>query len=358
LFCFLLMSFSIISHGQTANRNVALLITECVSEKGLCKKKNITRLSFKNGEFISRDILYTSTPDEVPFDGRNIIYKNRYVISYDGSIFDAETKSLLQKGDGRYVAVDGNRVILRGSGDDFEGYFYYDLKRKIHAPLRLPGKWRLPGRLSPDQTKSVEGIGSKIWLHGLNRKKKLLGSNFFMEGDPASSGIAKPPVLWLDDTRILTQKHNGEIVILRLDGTTTAVVKIPIKKRALTGPYLSRNRDGEIIYSCNDQSFVLDVGNKKYVPYNYVVLGSQFSAEDERQKSYGHIIRFRGKEIGKLWATVWEAKTTPDYLAVDYGEVGSNLGYPDGVKVWSSINAKWTTIELDWLSNIIGWIDE
>ena len=120
----------------------------------------------------------------------------------------------------------------------------------------------------------------------------------------------------------------------------------------------ARDGKGKIIYECSGKSFAIDVEDRTYTPYKWVALNSQFEAENERDKFYGHIIRFQGKEIGRLWGSVWNAPTTTDYFAVEYGAVGSNLGYPDGIKVWSNANGKWTTIELKWLNNIIGWIDE
>lgn len=358
LLCFLLIGASIIAEGQMASRNIALLAVECEAEDGVCEKQNLVRFHFKNGELISKDIIFTSETTDVRFDlGKNRIYRNKYIISNWGDVVDIQTKSLIHKSKGEYVAAEGNQIIIKVNRVDVEGYFYFDLERKTYARLPLPSKWTLPGLLSPDQTKSVEGEGFNIFLHRLKRKEKLLGSNFFVESDISSSGTSRPLLFWLDNERVLTQKNNGDIVVLRMDGTFTPVVKIPIEKVAFSQPYFVRDGKGKIIYECSGESFAVDVENKTYTPYKWVALNSKFEAENERDNSYGHIIRFQGEEIGRLWGSVWNAPTTNDYIAVEYGTIGSNLGYPDGIKVWSSANSKWTTIELKWLNNIIGWIE-
>jgi hypothetical protein len=70
------------------------------------------------------------------------------------------------------------------------------------------------------------------------------------------------------------------------------------------------------------------------------------------------VVRYQGKEIGKLWASVWGSPATEGYVAFLYGDVGSNLGYARGIKVWSSSNGEWTTIDPKWVTQLIGWIPE
>ena len=62
--------------------------------------------------------------------------------------------------------------------------------------------------------------------------------------------------------------------------------------------------------------------------------------------------------LSRYWAGEWSATATDGYVAFLYGDVGSNLGYPKGVKVWSSANGEWTTIDDKWVTQIIGWIRE
>jgi len=41
-----------------------------------------------------------------------------------------------------------------------------------------------------------------------------------------------------------------------------------------------------------------------------------------------------------------------------YGNVGTNLGYPNGFKVWTQATKSWITIDLPRICTIIGWVNE
>jgi hypothetical protein len=297
--------------------------------------------------------------DGVRYDlGENHIYRNKYVITNWGDIVDVPNKKLLHDGEGKYVAAEGDRIIHEVNNIKTTGHFYYDLKTSRYGRIHRPTKWALPGLLSPDQTRSVEGGSDDIWLHSLTEKKSLLGSGFNIQTALEVSFTARPPVFWLDDNRILSQRNNGEVVVVQLDGTVSPIVRIPIEWTNYYEPYFLRDLDGRIIYGCAGKSFVINVEEKSFTPHEWSTLGFGFDAETRNNPSYGHAVRFQRKEIGKLWAKVWRAPTTDGYVAFLYGEVGSNLGYPKGVKVWSSANGEWTTIDGKWFTQIIGWIRE
>ena len=78
--------------------------------------------------------------------------------------------------------------------------------------------------------------------------------------------------------------------------------------------------------------------------------------ETQLSREYGQILRFNGREIGRWWSG--GARTTEGFIAFEYGDVGSNLGYPKGVKVWNNITEKWVTLDAKWTNEIIGWIEE
>lgn len=343
-------------HADTA----ALLAVECEAVDGACAIQHLVRFRFENGALVSKDTVLTS--NTVRFDlGENRIYRNRYILTEWGDVVDIQQKKVLHEGRGTFVAADGDRIINRLNRVDAEGLFVYDLATQKYARLRAPGKWALPGLLSPDQTKSVEAPqwrGSEIWLHRLDGKKRLLGDKFDVELDERCCSFPRPPFLWLDDDRILTQRHNGEIVVVRLDGTIEPVVKIPITESSMSLPEFFRDRNGRIVYECSSRSFAIDVENKSYAPYEWLSLGFDFEAQRKIDESYGYVIRHRGEEIGRWWVSTWEAPTADGWLAMEYGDTGSNLGYPKGIKVWSRASGQWTTIDLQWVTALIGWVEE
>lgn len=351
--CFLFLA-PLLVNAQT------LVVAECVSTAGVCSKEELVGYHFRSGALASREVILRVDVSRVRFDLRqNHIYRNRYVITRWGDIVDVQNKKLLHDGEGEYVASEGDRIIQHLEKSDQRGYFYYDLKTKEFARLKQPGKWALPGLLSPDQTRSLETPnGDSIWLHDLIEKKRLLGSGFQIGQAVEASFFPSAPVFWLDDQRILSQRNNGEIVLVSLDGKVTPVATIPIKdEKAYSPPRFFRDRAGRIVYGWSGWSFVINVEEKSYTPLEWVALGFGFEAESVRNATYGHIIRYEGKEIGRLWASIHLAPAMDGYAAFEYGDVGSNLGYPKGIKVWSRATAQWTTIDRKSSVTLIGWID-
>ena len=355
LLCLLLTVSSIQSH--VSNHNAALLVVECEAKNGLCETQHLVRYRFRDGVQVSRDVVLAD-PDTSFNLGGNHIYQNRYVITRWGDVVDVEKKKLLHDGEGDFVGTDGIRVIQHVNRSDVKGFFFYDLESNRYARLKSPGKWALPGLLSPDQTRSVhapEFGDNEIWLHAPKRKKKLLGSKFRV-GATGSCSFPTPPVLWLDNKRILTQRTIGELVILHLNGRVEPMLKIPISDTSGSPPSLERDSEGRIIYAWSGGIHILDVENKKYLPYEWAPLGHGFELSVGFNQSYGEIIRFNGQEIGRWWSST--AITTEGFVAMIYGDVGSNLGYPKGVKVWNSASKEWVTIDAKWMNTIVGWIAE
>lgn len=339
------------------NHGVSLLAVECEAVEGSCARQSLVRFRFRDGVLVSKDLILTSDTAQVRYDlGENHIYENRYVITNSGDVVDIQNKELLHEGIGVYVATEGDRVIQYVNQTDIRGHFYYDLKSHRYQRISGPNKWALPGTLSPDRTKSVDGGATNIWLHRLGHKRKLLGSGFFVQADMRVSFLSQPPFFWLDNTRILSQRNNGEVVVVEIDGTVTPIVKIAVKEENLTAPYFFRDREGRIIYECCGESFVINLEEKSYKRNDWPALGFGFDATNNSNPAHGHVIRYQGKEIGKVWASIWSAPTISGHIAFAYGEVGSNLRYPKGIKVWSEANGQWTTIDLKWLNQVIGWI--
>ena len=228
---FLVMSvLTITASAQERRPEIALLVAECEAVKGACEFQHLVRYGFRNGEQVSREVILSGRTTSVRYDlGQNHIYQNRYVITNWGDVVDVLNRKLLHEGDGEYVATENERVIERVHKNATKGFFFYDLKSGTYSRLKDPGKWGLPGLLSPDQTKSVSadelGSGS-IWLYTLSGRKKLLASGF--TANSYGCDFPKPPLLWLDNDRVLTQRSDGKLVILGMRGEVAPLVTIPI----------------------------------------------------------------------------------------------------------------------------------
>ena len=89
-------------------------------------------------------------------------------------------------------------------------------------------------------------------------------------------------------------------------------------------------------------------------------LGHGFKAEirytDSDKNPINRKISYQGKVIGEFWFSN-EVKTTDGAIAIEYGPLGSNLGYPEGLAVWTEESQTWTKIEFNFLQAFIGWVD-
>ena len=353
---FLVLSvLTITVSAQERRPEIALLLAECETVKGACEFQHLVRYGFRNGEQVSREVIFSGRTTHVRYDlGQNHIYQNRYVITNWGDVVDVVNRKLVHEGDGEYVAAENDRVIERVHTNATRGFFFFELKSGRYSRLIHPGKWGLPGLLSPDQTKSVsadrQGSGS-IWLYTLNGRKKLLASGF--TANPYGCDRPKPPLLWVDNDRVLTQRSDGNLVILGMRGEVAPLVTIALANSASVAE-LYRNDDSKIVYQYGDETYYIDVANKRYsgFDYDWINLGSEFQVETKNDDPSGRVIRFRGQEIGR-WQTSY-ARTTTDYIALKYGSVA--MREREGVRVWSTSNKSWSNIDPGWVTQIIGWI--
>ncbi len=244
-----------------------------------------------------------------------------------------------------------------------------------------PGSWSLPGILSPDGSMSVTSSDwneGQIWLHYLNGEEELLGEGFYVEYSPLSSSLAGVPLLWLDNERVLTQKSNGVIVIVTVDGSVVPVVNIdlsnldsaPSSSKGALRASLYLNLNDDIIYNISllgpeakfrENRFVIDVETMSYSIYydpEWISLGHKFEYSSREGNT---VIRYDGYEIGQEQCfTKGYEHTIKGHIAITRQEPCDI--YPTSIRVWSSANEKWTSMDFKfpvWItySSIIGWIE-
>ncbi len=355
--------------------------------------QHLIKYQFANGELISTDTFVTNPGQQLRFNCQESrLYQNRYVITDFGDIVDITTEEFLHRGGSgsgftRLKGTEDNRVIIYIPQSD--AYHYYDLATKEYAPLAALTKWALPGVLSPDQTKSASAeFGrfecSEIWLYTLDGNRQMLGSGFCLQLSPLSGSIIGVPLMWLDDERILTQKSNGAIVILKMDGTVIPVVTIDEAKgdspftemmAGAMGAEFSKNEDGNITYTihfpwhpkqepgADKKAFLIDVEAREYSPYStdWIDLEHGFEAAYLPQSNRDRSIRYHGRDIGREFFSPFICETTEGYIALAYHDEAAADSH-SGIKIWSSLNEQWTVIEYEhpiWLphNGIIGWLE-
>ena len=347
------------------------------------RTQDLMKYDFDNGELVSTETIITNPGGQLRFNcEESRVYRNRYVITDFGDIVDITTRQFIHRGGSgteytRLLDVEGDYVYLHQPETDT--YYCFNLANLKYGVMEDPGKWSLPGLLSPDESMSVTSSGGnegQIWLHHLNGEKELLGEGFYVEYSPLSSSLAGVPLLWLDNERILTQKANGVIVIVTLDGSVDPLVSIdlsdfdsaPTGSKGALHASLYRNPNADIIYEISlrgpggkfsENRFVIDVENKSYSVYDpgWITLGHEFDYSTSEDHT---LLRYKGKDIGQeQYFIARYVRTTKGHLATISRETPE---YPTSIKVWSSANKKWTSLDFEfpvWItySSIIGWIE-
>ena len=329
--------------------------------KGVAETQTLVRYHIRDGKVMARESILTTRTIDIRYDlGPNQIYANRYVITGSGDVVDLQTKQAIFKSKGEFVGIDhkSNSVIVRVDRGESQGLYAFELDTHSYESLGPKSRWAMPGKRSPNGELSATGDDGKIWVHWPNGKELLLGSDFWSSGTVECSSTAKPAFVWINDRQLLTQRGNGNLFILDITGHSTPLVTIPnVSVRGWScGPKLERDLDGQIYFQDSDHAWRIDVPTHTTEPYPWQPIGNGFEIEHSELAPNGLFVRYHNEEIGRLWCN--NAVTAPGHVAAKFGPAGSNLAYPEGVKVWSVDGNEWTTIKPEWLATIIGWVQD
>ncbi|MBS1797282.1 MAG: hypothetical protein JSS81_25875 [Acidobacteria bacterium] len=344
----LFLIFIIIS-AQAQSNKISLVVASYPPEEKLGTTRQVYRYDFEAGEYRGRTLIASST--EIRLGSGERIYRNRYLVSRNGDVIDLVDKKILNLGDGRLSRIDGDRIFIEVNKDRKNGLYVYDLGTKRYGLFRKTGlQW---GMLSPNGLRSVNANGSSLSIYENGRFRKSLGGGFDLnvEANEMSSEMLRVAAFWLDDRRILTQKGNGNLVIVDVDGKTTRALKIPDVGACGGNPQIYRDNRERLIYRCDD-TFEIDLQKKTYRKLAAELgYGFTYKSGDTASTEYFYDRR----SIGRVWSV--SAVAADGYLAMLFAAEGKNLGYPDGVRVWNKYRNEWTTIEIAWGAEIIGWLN-
>lgn len=353
----LLLTLTVAEWICAADAPRSLILVEYGKDSRGAQTQTLVLYHFSHGVRVAKEGILTSSTSDLRYDlGANFIHEDRYVITAWGDVIDLISRRLLFKSQGELLGIDGasNSVIVRVDREKEEGIYAFDLTHHRYRRVRQPGRWAMPGTVSPNGRMSAVGRGASIWLHDPTGRRVLLGSDFYREGTPSCQSTAVPTFVWLDDRHLLTQRHNGHLIVVDVDGHITPFVSMQAVKPLLCGPELRRDQGNQVHYDTAETAWLINPAGRSVSPYQWEARGHGFELEHHPDASYGHTIRYHGKDIGRWWCD--DAVTAPGHIAVTFGPVGSNLGYPQGVKVWSAETGAWTTIEPEWLAAIVGWV--
>jgi hypothetical protein len=341
--------------------------------------------NFINGKYISKDTLFEAEVYKkgiiglhVKYSpGNNFIYKNRYVVAANGSVIDIKERRLVIEQNERFVEAIGDTLIFhRRELAPSTGYFFLDLITKKYESIE-DNTWYKPkmGNVSPDGKHYLyiqpSVVSYKIWLYGNNDNGTTL---VWHAGRGPFTIATQAPTIethWLNNQSFLYAVHEPKKdslnhisfykVILhrynihyRTDNVFFILDSVPQGKPRLNGSFFI-DPTGQTIYKATSGSnYIIDTAHQTLTETKYSQLGFNFSRTLGTWKGTG--FKYKGQDIGKIWCI--KSMASDGVIAATYGDVRTNLGYPKGFKVWTQATRSWITIDVPWISAIIGWVNE
>ncbi len=347
--------------SDTAPTGLALYVIEERAHTSAGNLRRLVRLDFDGGRLIGRADLLEREQQLFSHLGGGKLHGGRLLYTPGGAAVDLATGAVMVEPAGTVLGIEGGRLVVLREG--FNGgafvrrYFSVCLDTFSVEDLLDPGAWALEGRRSPDGARSaVATITEGLTLHAIGEAPRRLLDGLTMDlSDLSSAAGAWPPCLWLDEHRILTQRRNGLLVVVPLDGEPGPEIDLRLTEQErlpIMPPRLWRDLAGEIVYRCHT-TFRVRPDDREWGRYEQMPLGHGF-AVDEAGDGGRLAVRWRGEVIGKL-PTGRNADTCPGHLAlsVRHGD-GSRIG--SDLHVWSE-GKGWRRIDLT-LNSIVGWVDQ
>ena len=381
-FLFIILILTVQPVISQTSQAKTLLIGEFYTDKENDEQyQTLIGLTFQDGKLIQRDTIYSGPTlkkkgDEFHsffrIEFSNIIYRDRYLITFGGAVIDMKTKEMIKEDDGRYKEASGDTLIFFTENLFRGNYFSYlnlstrnithkeiknyrhDYSEEVFSPS---GKYYL----DVDYSK----LPYKIYLVK-GKQKELIVPNAGM-GSPMNGGASFPivPLYWTDSTHFLFARFDRNFNPWISTGT---VILYNIKRKSeLIIGYLGKVKDYVInarFLKDEANGLMLMVGHR-YFHINHdsieVVEKSRFNLEnsfsydlyvddDWRQKIY-----FENSEIGNLHFL--ESFATSNYVALGLRDKGTYTG-SDKIGIWNNYTKDWLIIPEPHLIEIIGWIDE
>lgn len=354
---------------RLATPDVSLYVLEALP--GARTRYRLNRVGFRAGRPLPAETVWEGDYALIDDSGWNTVVAGRLLVTRFAGVLDLRAGRVLSSEmDGHVERLEPTRLVYRVLSDKRPaGWFALEYATgTITAAERPEPEWhrQLPRGFVPsdDKEQAIEWRdGTELVLHRKGEKPRPLGKGFGMTADAppvAIMGAPEPvviPVLWLDGARLLTQRENGALVTVGLDGKVADVVTIKdVPKVAL--PVLTRDRNGAVIYSVHPHAYKIDLTKGTAARTEWDGLGHGFEVGRKKDEKGRYALRYGDKEIGRFVCYTYAVQTGPGYLAVPIHIGEQKDGFPRHVAVWSAAADKWVTFEYERLGvcPLIGWL--
>lgn len=311
------------------NGKVSLIVSYSAKEKDKYLVK-FEKFEFLDGKLAQRKVLFSV--DEKIAGGMHWLHLDRYILTSNETVFghrpEDEVSFDLQAG----KIVDRKQVPeLEKNASDYNEIKSPDGKKGI-------------------KTNALTGGADSLVIRIEGKDDLVVNERFDATVKNISSQRPSLPLKWIDNERILTQKKNGSLVIVTLDGKVTPFLEMPCTSDDY--PSFRTTKAGKLIYTCGAE-YRIDVENKSFEKVKRD-MDHEFSSEYIGKKEMYY---FKDKPIGGEGV---KELTTSGYLATTYGKAGE-YGFFDAsdmniLNVWNQHTEKWQSYKIDGsYIEILGW---
>jgi hypothetical protein len=332
-------------------------VLDGVAEDGLLTRHRLLRYRFADGVPGDPQVVWAGETDFFGgFHQRPLLVEGRYVVTQNAGVIDLHSgQAVLEERFTDLLGVEDGKVYFRRRGAQqvavSEAFGSFELATGQTHRLGEPGKWELPGVHSPDGCCSAEvRFLHTITLHRIGRESLSLGDDFQVSYSRLSSTVGRPPVLWLDDRRLLTQIGNGKLVVVNVDdGTRSKPINCQATTEIVSAPRLWRDANGDVVYECGRDAHRIDVccGSARRYERRALGHGFEMAMATAEAGANRHAVWHDGRAIGVAESRSWHVAVEEGHLAL--------LG--DGeVWAWSARSRRWVGLKPGHPEAVVGWV--
>jgi hypothetical protein len=328
--------------------------------------QKIYNYHFVNGQYTGRDEIITvkgkqDGKDYIRTDlGSPTLYNNRYFITGIGNIIDLKEKKVLFDGRANLVRCSNDSAIYY-TNDAFKGKFYsvYNFKTNTYGEVKnLVFKAKAGQDVEFDKTVSP----FKLNLYPPNKPKIELVKDAGYGQSGTGGTIPDPCMWWIDNDNFVYayfNKENTELTFNKVNvnsKSNTAIGKVAIKAESQPARFEKLNNKQAIVYLGSKQILV-DVAANAVTDQQFSFPSNGFSYEC-KTNSYGHIVKFNDKEVGKYHFQCKNFKTENNIAALVKEILVGEESYQQGLGVWNNNKPGWERVDAEDVLTLVGWIKE
>lgn len=300
----------------------------------------------------------------------HVILRN-YLILASGDIIDLNKNKLIHdaKSSARLLEYSDDEAIIYDDGIIENPIYGFNLKTYKNCEPDKTSRWRCnieseyrhdPSKiiLSPDCDKVL--VKSSFTVYG---KEGIMytGKGFSATHlCPSSFDGITTPVLWVDNTKILTQSGNGNLMIADLKEQVRPVVRINSDEPTCSyEPRFFRDGKNSIIYQCCIP-YEINLENKSATPVEWLNIGCDFEVKgrfiDLSLLGKNISLRYNGKEIRlppvKDNDIVDTIMPSDKCIAIIVTQDVSSSRY---MLIWNAESKQWRQIDFPHMAILIDW---